>query len=104
MVETPDDLAGFFDAEEHAVTLTVRPGEADAADIRGIYEWSHAAGGNAMANVSMTAPELMVPDSAVSAEAIEQGTAMQIKDTVYRVADLQPDGTGVTRLILDLDA
>lgn len=49
--------------------------------------------------VAGTAPSLLVPSADIVG--LVRGGAVTVAGTAYTVADLQPDGTGLTRVVLD---
>lgn len=91
-VETANDLTVFFaDAE----TATI-----DGASVRGHFENEHDpvnAGG--MVEFSIQSATFTCKSSDVTA--IAEGSLITINGSSYAVTDIQPDGTGVTMLILE---
>lgn len=69
--------------------------------VRGIFTRDHlvAAGGD-FPGVSTTAPAFAMPEAELPTGAA-QGDTLTIGATVYRVADIQPDGAGLVRVILE---
>lgn len=91
-VETADDLTIFFaDAE----TATI-----DGASVRGHFEHEHDpvnAGG--MVEFSIQSATFTCKTADVSA--VAEGSLITINGSSYAVTDIQPDGTGVTMLMLE---
>jgi len=91
-VETADDLTAFFaDAE----TATV-----DGATIRGHFENEHDpvnAGG--YVEFSIQSATFQCKSSDVTS--VAEGSILTISGSDYAVTDIQPDGTGVTMLMLE---
>ena len=70
-------------------------------EVRGIYTARHAAAaGGDWPGVATAAPAFTVPASDLPAGA-GQGDAVTIDGRAWRAADLQPDGTGLVRVILE---
>jgi len=91
-VETADDLTIFFaDAE----TATI-----DGESVKGHFENEHDpvnAGG--MVEFSIQNATFQCKSSDVSA--VAEGQLITIGGSSYAITDIQPDGTGVTLLILE---
>lgn len=66
------------------------------ATVRGIFDADYA---TAFSDIAGTQPSFLCASSAVAAVAI--GAALSVNSTSYTVAEIQPDGTGLTRLILE---
>lgn len=64
--------------------------------VRGIFDAAYSDG----LGISGTQPVLLVASSVTAAD----GTAITIGATAYVVTDVQPDGTGMTRLMLQESA
>lgn len=88
-----EPLDAFF--ADFGVTGTLAGGAA----VTGIFDRDYMAslGGQ----VSATGPAFGVKTSDVAARGIAFGTAITIGGTAYTVRDTQPDGTGVTLLLLE---
>ena len=84
-----DDLDLFFDLEALAVSATV-----GGATVSGIFDRPYKED----EMVAGYAPVLYCKTSAVTA--VVEGTAVVIGGVNYEVAGIQPDGTGVTGLVL----
>lgn len=91
-VETADDLTAFFaDAE----TATI-----NGDSVKGHFENEHdpvTAGG--MVEFSIQSATFLCKSSDVSA--VAEGETVTISGSDYTVTDIQPDGTGVTMLMLE---
>jgi hypothetical protein len=87
-----ESLAPFFD--EFAVSCTV-----NGASRRGIFDTPYRLGGIASAGMSALGPTLTLPTADVSADPV--GQAVVIGSTNYVVAAHEPDGTGVSVLMLE---
>jgi hypothetical protein len=86
-----EDLSVFFDLAGHGTAATVG-GQA----VVGIWENGYA---DAFDALGLRDPRLTLPTAA--APAATAGTAVVVAGTTYRVASVQPDGTGVTTLLLE---
>jgi hypothetical protein len=64
--------------------------------VRGIYDTDY---GDPMGLVAGNRPVLTVTTADVAG--VDVGTAVSINATAFTVAEVQPDGTGVTRLVLE---
>jgi hypothetical protein len=92
-----DDLPGFLDTEEFAVEVTLTGG----VKIRGIFDDEHRLISEQDGQVSTTAPQVMCRASDVASVAL--GAAATISSVAYKVIEKQPDGSGLTTLILSRD-
>lgn len=89
-----EDLSAFFDvAGGFAVNATI-----GGLPVAGIFDNGYQAALGGM--LENTAPTFIAPTASVSA--LVQGSALTINATAYKVATVQPDGTGVTTLVLEL--
>jgi hypothetical protein len=87
-----EDLAPFFDTAgfAQAVTLAGEP-------VLGIFDAAYA---DAFDAIALRGPRLTLPTAA--AGAATGGTTCVVGGVSYRVTSVQPDGTGVTTLLLEL--
>ncbi len=85
-----EDLSVFFNTAEHATAATL-----DGLPVVGIY-------GNAYAQAYgiSTRDSLFTMASADCANAVI-GSSLVVGSIIYRVSGMQPDGTGVTTLVLE---
>ena len=88
-----ENLSDFLSPSEHASSVTVG-GSTVAAIFSNGYQ-SGLAG-----FVESTGPSLLCKTADVAAAV--QGTAVTVASTAYKVATVQPDGTGFTTLVLEL--
>lgn len=86
-----EDLSPFFDTAGFAQTVTIGDDS-----VRAIFDNGYADAFDALA---LRGPRLTLPTAA--APAATAGTAVVVAGTAYRVASVQPDGTGVTTLLLE---
>jgi CTP:molybdopterin cytidylyltransferase MocA len=95
-----EDLAAFFSTDEFAVSATV-----GAASVPVIFDKAYI---DAMpgysGGISGSQPRCLMKASDVQAHAVARDTAIVIAGVTYYVQDLQPDGTGLTTLVLSEEA
>ena len=89
MVET---LAPFF--SDFAITATL-----DGASVSAIFDNGYARGDVGIAGLAGTAPALTLPTASVPASPV--GKAAVVSGTTYTIVAHEPDGTGVSTLILE---
>ena len=93
-----EDLSLFFDTDEFAVEATATTRAGATLQLKVIFDAPPAdafgAGG-----MEASQPAVLVATSAV--EALRQGDLFVVGARSYRVENTQPDGTGVTRLLLE---
>lgn len=100
-VETPADLAVLFSAEDFGQSATYTVAGGSGVGIEGIFTNAHAdvapLDGRGISTVTpvFTVATLSLPPGAAQGDVLETG------GSIWRVADLQPDGTGLTRIILE---
>ena len=87
-----EDLAPFF--ADFAVAATV-----NGAAVRGIFDNGFASAEVGLVGMSSARPMLTLPTAGLSADPVGQ-TAV-VNGTSYLVAAHQPDGTGVSTLMLE---
>lgn len=100
-VEDAADWDVFLDGDVFAAAATwTRPAMAGVT-VRGIRAEAHAvAAGGDFPGVSTTAPVFTTAAAELPADAA-QGDTLTIDGAPWRVADLQPDGAGMVRVILE---
>ena len=91
-----DDLSPFFSVDEFA-----QAGTLDGRQVLGIFEAGYAPGGVGI-GMAGTQPTFTLPTSSVVADPV--GATLQTGEATFIVALHEPDGTGVSRLILELAA
>lgn len=87
-----DDLATMFDENEFATEATI-----GANTVPVIFDNAYASVLDGL--VESTGPACTGPTSALASAV--QGTAITIDSTAYLVTHNQPDGTGITTLLLE---
>lgn len=89
-----EDLGAFFDTAGLATQATVA-----GSTVRAIFDDAFALGSVGPAGVASTQPVLTVPTADVPAHPV--GAAVLVGASAYTVAAHEPDGTGVSRLLLE---
>ena len=94
-----DDWGVFFSDFSDLAHWQTQEGE--FADLDGIFNPAHqiSLSGDTV-GVSSIAPVLTVAESQIPATAA-QGDDLEIRSVNYRVSDIQPDGAGLARVILE---
>ncbi len=104
-VESAADLAVFFATGDFGVAASYRPQLGDAVTINGIVDKAHVdVAGPGEARATAMAPAFMCRTSdlaALTAGDARQDDEIVISGTAWRVFAVEPDGTGVTTLILE---
>jgi len=84
------DLNTFFSTDDFATAATI-----DGKTVKGIFDNAYIED----LDVSGTIPVFVCKKNDVSD--VSQGDPVEIGETSYQVASIEPDGTGVTRLVLE---
>lgn len=103
-VESAADRAVFFGADDFGVTATLTPQLGDAITVNGIFDNAYVLVDMGEAAIATTAPAFTCQTAdleTLTAGNARAGDELMVDTVVYRVSDLQPDGTGVTVLILE---
>lgn len=95
-VESDADRLMFLQTEDFGMTGTI-----GTATIYGIFDDSYHAVNEVTGEVATTAPQFTCRTSDVTS--VIQGTVITINSIAYKVINIQPDGTGLTVLILSRD-
>ena len=95
MIEGPDEWAVFMDPSVFGEPVTYTPSGGIAQSLAAVFTAAHAT----TLDTSTVAPVLALFPPAGLLPAAGDGVAL--RGISYRVADVQPDGTGLTRLILE---
>lgn len=91
-----EDLSAFFDLQGHAVAATLA-----GVAVRGIFEAGFALGQVGI-GMATTQPTFTLATADIVGEAV--GQSLVIGGTTYVVGAHEPDGTGVSRLLLEKTA
>jgi hypothetical protein len=89
-----EDLSQFFNVAEFATPATL-----DGAAVAGIFDAGYIQGLVGAAGIASTGTAYMLPTASVPANPV--GKALVVNGTTYHVAEHQPDGTGVSLLLLE---
>ena len=93
-----EDLSAFFDVEGgFSVNATL-----GGAPVSGIFDNGSALASFGSFGMASTQPIFTLPTASVPANPV--GQAVEVGGVSYLVASHEPDGTGVSRLILELAA
>ena len=90
------DLTTFLNSDEFAVEVTY-----GAATIKGIFDNAFIADTQDGIEVETRVPQVTIKTSDISG--LVHGDTLNINATVYNVIGIEPDGTGVTRVLLSQD-
>jgi len=103
-IESAADRAVFFDTDDFGVAATLTPQLGDAATINGIFDNAYLLVETGESAMATTSPAFTCRTSdleAVAAGNVRSGDELTVSSVVYRVTDIQADGTGITMLILE---
>lgn len=102
-VESDEDRRAFFDADDHGVEATYAPAAGGSAAILGLFlDPSIDVTGFERAGGLDRAPVFVARTSDIPAGAVggDAGDMLTIGVVSYRVLNIRPDGTGMTRIEL----
>lgn len=91
-IESEADRLAFFDVADDGVAASI-----NAATIYGIFDDDHIEIGD----ISTTGPQFLCRTSDATAASVARGNTITINSVSRTVRDIQPDGTGLTLLILE---
>jgi len=89
-----EDLSAFFNPAELAEAATL-----DGVAVTGVFDSAYALGSVGPYGMASTQPTLTLPTASVIADPV--GLACVVLGKSYTVAAHEPDGTGVSRLVLE---
>lgn len=92
-----EDLSTFFNPAEMADTVTL-----DSVAVSAIFDNGYALGSVGSMGMAGAQPSLTLPTASVPANPV--GKLAVVGVVTYRVAEHQPDGTGISTLILERTA
>ena len=102
MIEDGTDRALFMDPRDFGAVGVFTPAGGEGVAVAGIFDAAHREAVQAEAGVSTSAPAFTVFATDLPAGAA-QGDALEVEGRRWRVADMEPDGTGLVRLVLELN-
>ncbi len=101
-VESADDRAIFFSADDFGVTASYTPAGGAASSVKGIFDneyFETDAGGE----VAIALQQPMFHCRTADVSGVAEGDAIVINTVNYTIRNVRPDGTGLTMLILEED-
>ncbi|MBT8169876.1 head-tail joining protein [Falsiruegeria litorea] len=108
MIEGPEDWAVFMDPNDFGLPVTYQGAGQAPVNITGIFTAAHYEAARGLGSVSTVTPVLTIAANALPFAltagdqlTINQAVAEYTAGTVFKVADSQPDGSGMVRLILE---
>ncbi len=90
-----EDLSAFFDATDGFAKAVTLAGQSVAA----VFDNASALGGVGALGMATTMPTLTLPTASVPANPV--GVTVVVDSVSYLVAVHEPDGTGISRLLLE---
>ena len=90
-----EDLSAFMNAAEFATPITL-----NSVALAAIFDSANALGSVGPYGMASTQPTLTLPTAQVPANPV--GLAVVVNSVGYLVAGHEPDGTGISRLLLEL--
>lgn len=90
-----EDLSVFFDATEFADAVTL-----GGVAVSAIFDNGYSLGSVGLQGMASTQPSLTLPTASVPANPV--GLPVEVGGLSYLVAGHEPDGTGISRLLLEL--
>ncbi len=92
-----EDIPALMNTDEFAVTGTLA-----GVTVRGIFDADHVVAAVGAAGMAACAPGFMLPSADVPVAPV--GKTLVLPAGTFRVAEHQPDGTGVSALLLERTA
>lgn len=93
-----EDLTAFFDT----TTGFAQAATVGGASVGVIFDNGYALGNVGMIGMASSQPSITLPTAQVPATPV--GTTVIVNATTYQVAAHEPDGTGISRLVLEASA
>ena len=94
-----EDLSVFFDTADFADEATVTPADGGQTFVvKGIFDAPHVLGQARDVRVVTERPTFMCQDT--DAARIKREDSITVKGETYDVLEVQPDGTGVSTVVL----
>lgn len=90
-----EDLSAFMNTAEFASSVTL-----DGVTVPAIFDAAFALGSVGAYGMASSQPTLTLPTASVPASLV--GKTAVVNGTSYQVVAHEPDGTGVSRLLLEL--
>lgn len=89
-----EDFTAYFNTGDFAFSATVA-----GVAVKGIFDKAYQLGNVGVTGIATTAPVLTLATAVVPADPV--GTAVVVSGSNYTVAAHEPDGTGVSLLLLE---
>lgn len=89
-----EDFTAYFNTADFAFSATVA-----GVAVKGIFDKAYQLGNVGVTGIATTAPVLTLATAGVPADPV--GTAVVVSGVSYTVAAHEPDGTGVSLLLLE---
>lgn len=89
-----EDFTAYFNTGDFAFSATVA-----GVAVKGIFDKAYQLGNVGVTGIATTAPVLTLATAVVPADPV--GTAVVVSGVSYTVAAHEPDGTGVSLLLLE---
>ena len=99
-VESTTDRLAMLSSDDFGIAITLFPTLSTERDIVGIFDSDHLEVDLGVSSVSTREPMVMVQTEDVTD--VDQDDALIANGITYTVTDIQPDGTGITVLMLNL--
>lgn len=93
------DLSDFFDTDEFGISVIISVGTIYETTISVIFDNDYYEVDTGQVNISSSQPACMCETSDIVN--VIYGHTVTIDGNNYKVRDIQPDGTGITLLILE---
>ena len=94
-----EDFSEFLDTDDFAVSATFTPVVGDPSTITGIFDAEYFEIDGDSVGVAGSQPMFLCKTADVAAAKF--GDALTVNAVNYKIVNIQPDGTGLTMLILE---
>lgn len=97
-----EDISVFFEdvAVSFATEFSYTPAAGDTQQVRGIFDAAYIGVDGGGVPVAANQPQIVYATSNIQ-PAPQYGDSVQINNKDYMIVNVQPDGTGITTLLLD---
>lgn len=89
-----EDIAAFFDPRDFAEAATYTPAGGSASSVNGHFDRAYA---EALGDLAGNAPRFACASADVPAAT--RGDGLVVRGASYRIANVEPDGTGLVTLL-----
>ncbi len=94
-----ENFAEFFNTSDFAVSATYTPTVGSPVIVEGIFDNEYFAVDLSEVSVSGSQPKFTYESSKISSPKL--GDSMSISAINYKIVEIQPDGTGITTILLE---